>query len=453
MQTSDSNKSPTQAVAPSSRSWTGPLLVALTVLPGLLLAVLVYRYGVNVPYWDEWDDSVVLHMKYMDGTLTLADFFSYTNEHRPALPRAIDLIVEILTHGNRRVEMFVQIATAGLIMYLVYRLARRTVGPQALALTALASWLVFSTVQYENWLWGEQLILVLPVALLWLGLTIIYSDRSYWFKVIAGILCGIAAICCFAGGFGILLLLGAVQLLHARAKRSDVLFAMLAWIFVFTFALRLYTLSSPPGVPPATPQVLWLAPDMSCYYLAIFFGAPFWSHVPPVNTMILIGGFLILLSLVPFIRARRTFDRMLPWTAVLGFSFMMALLTLAGRLQFGVQQAMTSRYATFAVMLPIAALFLWGVTFNRWSRGVRWTMLVICALYFAGNLYGSFLAVTDMRNTYLKRRAALAELPYINVHTAQQSKILGEIYPDRDRLREQANAYSAHGILPPMVKP
>jgi hypothetical protein len=53
----------------------------------------------------------------------------------------------------------------------------------------------------------------------------------------------------------------------------------------------------------------------------------------------------------------------------------------------------------------------------------------------------------------LKRAAGLAELPYINVHDDEKSKILGELYPDRERLRMIANDYAAHGMLPPMVKP
>ena len=220
--------------------------------------------------------------------------------------------------------------------------------------------------------------------------------------------------------------------------------------------MKLYTLTSPlpsQEAPPVRPELSSLYLFIASLYVAIFFGAPFWSHAPPFSTMIAIGTMLVVVSLIPFARIRRTFDLALPWIAALGFSWIMALLTLSGRLQFGIQQAMTSRYATFALLLPVAALFLWAVTFPTWPRGVRRMMIVVAALFFAANLYASILSVRDMRNTWIKRRDALAELPYINVHDAEQSKILGELYPDRTRLREMANAYSADGILPPMVKP
>jgi hypothetical protein len=449
-------ESPTDSmkeIAPGDRAWLRSLLIALIVLPGVLLAILVNRYGVNVPYWDEWDNSVLLHMKYLDGTLTLDDFFIYTNEHRPALPRVISLATEIATHGNRRAEMFVQILCAAFMVFCVNRLARKTVPDHALALTVPASWLIFSTVQYENWLWGEQLVLVLPVTLLWLGLWIIYSKRSYWFRTVAGIATGLAAICCFAGGFGIYLLLAAVHLIHGRAKRQHVLFAALAWIVAFAIAAKLYTVSDPYNTTPPMPQLLWLAPFVSLLYITIFFGSPFWSHEPPLFGLIIAGAVLLILALFSLVRIWRVFDRALPWLAALGFGTIMAALTLAGRLQFGIQQAMTSRYATFALLFPIATLFLWAVAFGRWSRGARRTVLVIGALLFAAHLYASLFTIKDMRNTYLKRAAGLAELPYINVHDDEKSKILGELYPDRERLRMIANDYAAHGMLPPMVKP
>jgi hypothetical protein len=436
------------------RSFVRYGLLALTILPALWLTALVYCYGVNVPYWDEWDNSVVLHMKYMDGTLRLGDFFSYTNEHRPALPRLIDLIVEILTHGNRRAEMFVQIATAACMVYCIYRLARKTVPNYALPLTAIASWLVFSTVQYENWLWGEQLVLVLPVTLLWFGLALIYSERSYWFKVVAGAVIGLAAVYCFAAGFIIFLILAAVQLIHAREKRVNVLFGMLIWVVAISCTARMYTITTPPNHQPMFLSALWLAPGISAVYILLFFGAPFGSHAPPIFDLLGIGALLIVLSLVVLIRVRREFDRALPWLGALAFGGTMALLTMAGRLQFGIQQAMTSRYATFALLLPIGLMFLWAVTFPQWPRGIQRTVVVIGALLLVAQLYASVITVRDMKNTRMNREAALAELPYINVRDDQESqRILHEIYPDRERLTEVANQYSAHGIIPPMVKP
>jgi hypothetical protein len=437
-----------------ARPWSRYALLALMVLPGIWLALLVYMYGVNVPYWDEWDNSVQLHMKYLDGTLTLGDFFEYTNEHRPALPRAIDLAIEIATHGNRRVEMFAQILCAGFAVFCIFRLAKKTLPDHALPLTAVASWFVFSTVHYENWLWGEQLILVLPITLLWFGLWVIYSDRSYWFKVIVGTATGIAAVCCFAAGFVIFALLGAVQLIRAREKRLNMLMGVFVWVTAFSTCSRLFVMSPPKSDHGPMIQLLWLAPGISALYIDVFFGAPFGSHQPPIVLVLSAGAVLILVALVGLARIRHAFDRTLPWLAVLAFSGTMAVLTLAGRLQFGIQQAMTSRYAYFAVLLPIATLFIWGITFPLWSKGVRRTIITVGVLLFAAHLYASAISIPDMRNTYINRTAGLEELPYINIHDDEVSNvILHEIYPERERLKAIANDYAAHGFLPPMVKP
>src|SRR5438045_4451566 len=108
-QTAARSPQPAPQSAARSRDARAPLRwlwIALIVLPPLLLSLLIDMYGVNIPYWDEWDDSVILHMKYLDHDLHLADFFQNTNEHRPAIPRMIGLAIEIATHGNRRAEMF-----------------------------------------------------------------------------------------------------------------------------------------------------------------------------------------------------------------------------------------------------------------------------------------------------------------------------------------------------------
>ncbi|HTL31085.1 MAG TPA: hypothetical protein VL282_17775, partial [Tepidisphaeraceae bacterium] len=235
----------TSTVDPPRHLFVRYLLTALIIAPGAWIALLVYLYGVNIPYWDEWDNTVQLHMKYIDGTLRPSDFFSYTNEHRPAVPRAIDLAIEILTRGNRRVEMFASILAAAVSVWCIYLLARRTIAQHALALTAAASWLLFSTMQYENWLWGQQLMLILPITFFFLGLAVTYTGWPFWAKVTLAVLLGIGAILCNAAGFFICALLGCVQLVHTRSKRLTFLVALLVWVTAFSVSVRLYSLSSP----------------------------------------------------------------------------------------------------------------------------------------------------------------------------------------------------------------
>lgn len=62
------------------------LLVVATGLPIVFLCTLVHSFGVNVPFWDDWE-MVPLFQKYDAGNLTLSDLLAQHNEHRIFFPR------------------------------------------------------------------------------------------------------------------------------------------------------------------------------------------------------------------------------------------------------------------------------------------------------------------------------------------------------------------------------
>src|SRR5580658_10373131 len=86
------------------RAWVWP---ALAFLPALIPFVAIARYGVNIPFGDEWDMAGPLFIKLAHGTLTFADIVAQHNEHRIAMTRLIVLAVGKLTHYNVKAEMFV----------------------------------------------------------------------------------------------------------------------------------------------------------------------------------------------------------------------------------------------------------------------------------------------------------------------------------------------------------
>src|SRR5436189_3578557 len=61
----------------------------LIAAPPLLIGLLIFRDGVDVPFWDQWDGTAPLFEKMAAGTLRFADFFAQHNEHRLLFPRLI----------------------------------------------------------------------------------------------------------------------------------------------------------------------------------------------------------------------------------------------------------------------------------------------------------------------------------------------------------------------------
>jgi len=107
----------------------------------------------------------------------------------------------------------------------------------------------------------------------------------------------------------------------------------------------------------------------------------------PVNVAIVVGAILVILfgicvTYVLFCRKDYILvERALPWIALCLFSLSTNILTTLGRMGFGTTQALSSRYVTFSVMMPVGLLFLIRLVFVHWRErnGTRQDLMPISA--------------------------------------------------------------------------
>src|SRR5437870_11186905 len=86
-----------------------------------------------------------------------------------------------LTGYDVRYEMWGTFCLACLVVYNVYRLGRLTLGGarrREVFLLFLASSVIFSLVQWENWFWGIQLIVFVPIVCVTSILSLSYAPLS-----------------------------------------------------------------------------------------------------------------------------------------------------------------------------------------------------------------------------------------------------------------------------------
>jgi len=138
----------------SKISWTWHLL---NFSPFFLLVWFVSRFGVNVPIMDDWWLTDLFHAVGLKKA-AFDDFFALNNEHRIVFPKLIWTLLAFTTRWNLKVEMMLNLIL-GLIVFLVfYRIALRQAKQSGGALFNPANFatslLLFSLMQYENWLWG-----------------------------------------------------------------------------------------------------------------------------------------------------------------------------------------------------------------------------------------------------------------------------------------------------------
>ncbi len=196
------------------------LLVLVGAAPAAAMFYLVTHYWVPLPYWDEWATPGKMFASWCNGTLTLPDLVSQHNESRKFFPRLLYLALAVAGGWDVRKEMLVCFATVCAIALLFYRLMRQT--PGATALSAAIGWtaatfLCFSAVQLDNFLWGIQLEPFFP-GLAVLAIAVVNtSERSLARKSLLNATLALIATYTFANG----MLLWAIGVPHAVAARQS----------------------------------------------------------------------------------------------------------------------------------------------------------------------------------------------------------------------------------------
>ena len=158
-------------------SWGRVALFLAILAPPMGIACLILSYSVNVPYLDDWVNSVLIYHKTLGGTLTLRDLFAPINGHRLPIPRLLTLAADVITGGDRRATMWLSFAVVCATSVNLMALVRRTFPRRALGVMVVINLLLFSPVQIENWLWANQLAMFLANLFLILAIRLTFSGQ------------------------------------------------------------------------------------------------------------------------------------------------------------------------------------------------------------------------------------------------------------------------------------
>lgn len=335
------------------------IFFVLALLPMALVAAIINRYGVNVPYGDEWS-TLSLFGKWDMHQLTVADLYREHNGHRILVPRLFYLALTQLTRGNVRVEMFFSLFLCILTSAGIYLLLRRTVTGSAsrhLALWAFINLFLFSPIQAENWLWGFQLQIFLANLCLVGAIVSVASEASVLVRFTGAAIFGVAGTFSFGNG----LLIWLVVLLMMVCRREGISF-LVAWIGAAVLVMLAY-LPGYLGHEAGRPVIHWK--DYLVYF-AGFLGAPL-ARIPnsqPLTLPVIIGVTLVAVYLgIAFHLARRcdVQRNAAPWLALGAYAFGSAIMAAIARTHFGPEHALDSRYTTVSIILVVSLIGLVAV--------------------------------------------------------------------------------------------
>ncbi len=383
----------------------------------LFLLGMFLFYSIDYPYYDQWDFVPFLEKAYAH-QLSWGDFWAQHNEHRLVFPRLLMLVLARLSHWNIYLELGANVVLAGLT-WLVLCAQAKSNGRQVFEGTSVTIYLmftliVFSLSQWQNWFLGWQLqefmnvlaVVLSLIALTWRGLP--------GFGVgVAGCF-GIVATGSFANGI-LIWPIGLLLLLLQRAERGKYFrYELLGWTAIgiaVTWAyLRDYT--TPSYHPPLSSA---LAQPLHCaLYVLAYLGQPVWNLDPVISIVMgLIALLLWSTSLAQLFLSRVSLRVLGPWIGMALYAIGTACITALGRVDNGLDQAMSSRYVTMANLLwiPVAIQFYWVARLNEGPivrRTLAVKVSVLCALLVTASLTGAYRwaerhhAYSGLRNQVLQ---------------------------------------------------
>ena len=323
-------------------------------LPGAAVLAVVLGYGVNVPFWDQWE-LVELLSRLDDGGVGWADLYRQHNEHRMVFPKILMLALSSVTRWNVVAEMLVGVALASGSFCLLLSLARpalQMTDPVSRFWAVLAmSAILFSLAQWENWLWGWQIQWHLGVfaALLsiWLAARSLRHPKPFLPVIGAA---ASATLCQFSIASGVIVWLCSGLVLAAHPRRRAILSAwtMPAIIASAVFLVGYERAADAPQIVPVLQ-----APFAYLLYIGNYLSGPLLRHW---TAGIAIAAVFAALAFAATMRRPRDLEFVLPWMAVGTFAIGNAILTAIGRVGLGPQQGLAARYVTISLLLSIAII-------------------------------------------------------------------------------------------------
>jgi hypothetical protein len=339
-------------------------ILAVALAPSLLI-VLIAINGVNVPFWDEWAIQVpFLTME----KHTLADFFAQSNESRMMVPKLIFLAVSKVAGWQPKHYMYFGWFLVLIIFVLIYKLCYRRLNRRhrhdwiLLASVFLSGALLFSPAAIDNWLWGIQWAIFVPLLCALVALWIQYRSRSFILRFSATVVLNLVGMFTFSNGMLLWLVSfpfwnEAIRLFAGRRFSRAKIVRLAAWSLVYVLmalvSVRIYftDYQHMPTHPPLSYVIH--EPWNALKYLAAWCAGPFRSSTV---IRIVIGLLLIfsVLVLIAWIGRRVAKDRgwrsvaylrtLYPSLLIIAYALGSGMMTALGRAGFGVEQAFDARY-------------------------------------------------------------------------------------------------------------
>lgn len=355
-------------------------LALLFVLLALKGAIRAYT---PVPFWDMWEGYLPFLDRAASGDWSV--WWQQHNEHRILLARLFFWMDLRWFDGAGWFLIATNYVLIGLGAVMGCRILREVAVPAQRetdrhALTALAVMMMFFWCQWENLTWGFQsqfiLAQLLPLAALYALYRSTVGDGSRTFVLACAL--GLLSAGTMANGILALPLMAAYAALARQGVRRTTALAVLTALMLLAY-FHGYT---PVAGHGSLSSALRDDPVQLVHYVLAYLGSPFhpvFGFGAAGRWMAEAAGLFFVVSSVRFawqvLRQPRPPALPLAMLCFVAYIAGTAVGTAGGRLIFGVEQALSSRYTTPAIVAWLALLVLYApalLALHGWRRRLAW---------------------------------------------------------------------------------
>lgn len=436
------------------------ILFILYLLPAVFILWFISKFAINIPYMDQWS-LVPFFEKISDGKATFTDFFALHNEHRLFFPKLIFVGFAFLTNWKIRYELYFNFILACITCFTLYKLSIKTQKPDnflAKISTILTCLLIFSLMQYENWLWGFQLANQLINTCLVVATFILTSFQQWSINkrvIIAAILCFIASFSSAQGLLTWLALIPAVAFLenpnnvddNINKEKLDI------WGTLFIVSAIIYAIGYDKPVDTPSFIIPFEQPINSLFFALNLLGFPILSVVAKPGAAFIVGllicVFFITTSWYIFKHFRLEFRQNLtPWVCLGIFSSLFAVMTTIGRGALPIEFAMISRYTTNSLLLIVAFIQILRFFVSLYPsdriqifKGIYGVFSGIFLAIFLSNSIATFTHIKEFKTNIDIGKACLNYIYIFNEKYIDKSynNCLKNLYPDAEEVKKYAD--------------
>ncbi|MCL1463636.1 hypothetical protein [Argonema galeatum] len=454
-------------------------LLVIYLIPLCILLWFIASFGINTPFWDQMEFPYIFQLV-ATGKANFETFFNQHNEHRIFFPKLIITALAFASKWDIRYELYTSVFLTIITFLCFYKISlnQAETGNGNIA-NIFTCMLLFSLVQWENWLWGFQIAWFLINTCVAIAILILYSCKN-WYPIVriflAAIFCCIAS---FSTAHGLMSWLALIPLVVSMSGNNrQKLQRILIWLGFCIISVALYSIGYQ---KIANPSIFYFLqkPLHAVEYFFTLLGSPLFgginyaafTNLPAFNSLYSsfhqvinacpakLSGLFIFISflfLTVFYlinwRQYKLIGNALPWLSLGLFAVLYAISNTFGRAASGDLGALISRYTTPSLLLIIALVQVSRLFCERQERQQKLTLkhpykifvLMLMILVIIKSF--DFVAVGRQFKIHQLNAKTCLELIFFIDYESSSTNCLQLVYPNAALARQKAEFLDKLGM-------